>query len=46
MIRIYNKIIKQQQTIREETRKKTVSKYKKEDQIFLKRNSKRKDRSN
>ena len=44
MIRIYNKIIGQQQIIRKEIRKKPTLKYKKENWIFLKRNLERKNR--
>ena len=44
MIKIYNKIIRQKQVTREKTRKQTISKYERENQIFLKRNFERKNR--
>ena len=44
MIYIYNKIIKQRQVAREETRERPVPEYKKENWIFLKRNLERKNR--
>ena len=46
MIYIHNKIIKQKQTIREETRERPILEYKKENWIFLKRNSGKKNRFN
>ena len=45
MIRVYNKIIKQKQVTREKTREQTVLNYERKNQIFLKRNFERKDRS-
>ena len=44
MIRVYNKIIKQRQTVQKETREKPILEYKIENQIFLKRNLGRKNR--
>ena len=45
MICIYNKITRQRQELRKKTREHVILKYKKENQIFLKRNLKRKNRS-
>ena len=44
MICIYNKIIEQRQGLRKEIRGHTISKYRKESWVFLKRNSRKKDR--